>query len=116
MLATLKFKFTALTQTGSVLCLAENFKGLLYGLQDSIVLHVLIYFQIRSDTSLCVDKTVPGIQEKCESMQQIFERIDKLEVSDRVYFQLSKIEHKIVIIFLPTNLNICFVCSKEPSQ
>ena len=65
-------------------CLSENFKGLLYGLQDSIVLHC-ICFQIRSDTSLCVDKTVPGIQEKCESMQQIFERIDKLEVSDRAY-------------------------------
>ena len=72
-----------------------------------------ICFQIRSDTSLCVDKTVPGIQEKCESMQQIFERIDKLEVSDTAYVQLSKnFEHKIVIIFLPTNLNMCIVCSK----
>ena len=36
--------------------------------------------QIRSDTSLCVDKTLPEIQVKCESMQQIFDRIDKLEV------------------------------------
>lgn len=35
---------------------------------------------IRSDTSLCVDKTVPQIQEKCENMKQIFERIDKLEM------------------------------------
>ena len=42
-----------------------------------------LHFQIRSDTSLCVDKTVPDIQAKCESMQQIFERIDKLEVSGK---------------------------------
>ena len=24
--------------------------------------------------------------------------------------------HKILIIFLPINLNMCFVCSKEPSH
>ena len=30
---------------------------------------------------------------------------------------LSKIyERKIVIIFLPSNLNICFGCSKEPNH
>ena len=28
----------------------------------------------------------------------------------------QKFEHKIVIIFLPINLNICFGCSKEPSH
>lgn len=34
---------------------------------------------IRSDTSLCVDKTVLQIQTKCEDMKQIFKRIDQLE-------------------------------------
>ena len=29
---------------------------------------------------------------------------------------MQKFERKIVIIFLPNNLNICFVCSKEPSH
>ena len=33
------------------------------------------------------------------------------------YVQIRKFyEHKIVIIFLPINLNMCFGCSKEPSH
>ncbi|XP_046563825.1 biogenesis of lysosome-related organelles complex 1 subunit 4-like [Haliotis rubra] len=34
---------------------------------------------IRSDTTLCLNKTVPDIQSKCAEMEIIFEKIDKLE-------------------------------------
>lgn len=34
---------------------------------------------IRSDSNLCVDKTVGMIQEKCEEMKPIFAKIDQLE-------------------------------------
>ncbi|XP_067651272.1 biogenesis of lysosome-related organelles complex 1 subunit 4-like [Haliotis asinina] len=34
---------------------------------------------IRSDTTLCLNKTVPDIQSKCAEMEAIFEKIDKLE-------------------------------------
>ncbi|KAL3858594.1 hypothetical protein ACJMK2_008866 [Sinanodonta woodiana] len=34
---------------------------------------------IRSDTSLCMNKTLPLIKEKCDGMKKIFTRIDRLE-------------------------------------
>ncbi|KAK7114305.1 biogenesis of lysosome-related organelles complex 1 subunit 4-like [Littorina saxatilis] len=34
---------------------------------------------IRSDTSLCLSKTMPEIQSKCEEMEEMFDRIDCLE-------------------------------------
>ncbi|XP_048255010.1 biogenesis of lysosome-related organelles complex 1 subunit 4-like [Haliotis rufescens] len=34
---------------------------------------------IRSDTTLCLNKTVPDIHGKCTEMEVIFEKIDKLE-------------------------------------
>lgn len=37
-------------------------------------------FQIRSDTALCLYRTMPEIQEKCKEIQVIFAKIDKLEV------------------------------------
>ena len=35
---------------------------------------------------------------------------------DLILGHVKIFEHKIVIIFLPSNLNICFGCSKEPSH
>ncbi|XP_076449405.1 biogenesis of lysosome-related organelles complex 1 subunit 4-like [Babylonia areolata] len=34
---------------------------------------------IRSDTSLCLSKTMPEIQSKCQKMEDMFQRIDRLE-------------------------------------
>ncbi|KAK3607385.1 hypothetical protein CHS0354_022546 [Potamilus streckersoni] len=34
---------------------------------------------IRSDTSLCMNKTLPQIKAKCDGMKKIFTRIDRLE-------------------------------------
>ncbi|XP_022339051.2 biogenesis of lysosome-related organelles complex 1 subunit 4-like [Crassostrea virginica] len=34
---------------------------------------------IREDNNLCLKETLPRIQEKCSQMQEIFEKIDKLE-------------------------------------
>ena len=36
--------------------------------------------QIRSDTNLCLGRTLPSIYQKSVEMQKMFERIDQLEV------------------------------------
>ena len=41
--------------------------------------------QIRSDTNLCLNSTLPHIYAKSQQMKAIFERIDKLEV--RLYLK-----------------------------
>ena len=53
--------------------------------------------------------------------EDLYKSTDETATEAQVYllhmFSLAKLfEHKIVIIFLPTNLNICIVCSKEPSH
>lgn len=40
-------------------------------------------FQIRSDTSLCLTKTMPEIEAKCKEMNDIFTHIDHLEVRNK---------------------------------
>lgn len=37
-------------------------------------------FQIRVDNNLCLSETLPRLQKKCAKMQEIFEKVDKLEV------------------------------------
>ena len=39
-------------------------------------------FQIRSDTALCLGTTLPEVHKKAQQMKLIFERIDKLTVSN----------------------------------
>ena len=41
------------------------------------------YFkQVRSDTNLCLTKTLPAIREKSRQMETVFQKIDQLEVRD----------------------------------
>lgn len=43
---------------------------------------LFVQYQIRSDTSLCLDETMPRIHEKASQLTQVFDKIDQLEVSD----------------------------------
>lgn len=44
-------------------------------------LHSIVHiFQIRVDNNLCLSETLPRLQKKCAKMQEIFEKVDKLEV------------------------------------
>jgi len=52
--------------------------------------------QIRSDTSLCLNSTLPHIYAKSQQMKAIFERIDKLEVTS----QLGHTEHFLLLLMV----------------
>ncbi|XP_061197474.1 biogenesis of lysosome-related organelles complex 1 subunit 4-like [Saccostrea echinata] len=53
----------------------ENIEGMLTKLEEFCGLVDMI----RADTNLCLTETLPRIQTKCTQMQEIFEKIDKLE-------------------------------------
>lgn len=60
-----------------------NFKFLQLNHKPLSILHLSSDFQIRSDTSLCLTKTMPEIEAKCKEMNDIFTHIDHLEVRNK---------------------------------
>ena len=45
-----------------------------------LIVRCLFSGQIRSDTNLCLGRTLPTIHKKCLEMEKMFEKIDQLEV------------------------------------
>ncbi|XP_041376307.1 biogenesis of lysosome-related organelles complex 1 subunit 4-like [Gigantopelta aegis] len=51
---------------------------------------------IRSDISLCLTKTLPGIEAKCRDMEAVFDKIDKLEAFISIVRQnISQMEEQV---------------------
>lgn len=78
---------------------------------------------IRSDTTLCLTKTMPEIQARCHEMQEMFDRIDRLEAFVAVVRKdvnameecVSKAENELSSGTLIKKLS-SLVSSKKPSS
>lgn len=40
--------------------------------------------QVRGDNALCLNSTLPEIFKKCEEMEKMFDKVDKLEVTTKL--------------------------------
>ena len=71
-----------------------------------------VWIQIRAH----IQSVLIWLQTVCKGYQQMIKVTASKEiVRDRKYITLI-FQRKIAIIFLSTSLNMCFGCSKEPSQ